>query len=313
MSALRRLPCFVVVGLMLALSLVPRGFAQTASSDNAAALALRDDQIRVVNALLTAFSEVMGPDERAILQETDVRIPMDYDMTRVMAYRDGGRMIEISFGFLGVLIELCDDWILSEYYSAQDPDIYNKYEAYLTYLNGIIDRNERSVGQDPVTPQPFADFAGIPAEVAAEIMSRSDAQEYLGALRMAAIAFVLAHEIGHHVLGHLEAPRADTAAESRARESEADRYAAELTMRVGVPAFGALPALAIFTAAESDVADPDATHPLASCRILEAMIYTVDHLAEDANSAPLFEKSPDMRPGGSQYQTFVTLKNQHCS
>lgn len=313
MIPLRHLALSLVVGLILVFGQTPRCAAQTAASDSAAALAQRDDEIRLVNALLDAFWEVMDADERGILQEIEIRIPMDYDMTRVVAYRDSGRMIEISFGFLGVLIGLCDDFVLSEYYSAQDPGIYDKYEAYLSYLNDIIDRNEQSIGQDPITPQPFAEFAGIPAETATEIMSRSDAQEYGGNLRMAAVAFVLAHEIGHHVLGHVDAPPAESAADSRDREAEADRYAAALTMRAGVPAFGALPALGIFAAAEGDVADPDSTHPLASCRILGAMMYTVDRLAEDETTVQLFERSPDMLPGGAEYNRLMTLMDQHCA
>jgi hypothetical protein len=312
MSTLRRLVCSAAVALGLIVASAPASLAQTASSDNADELAERDKQIRVVNAFLDAVWDVMDEDERAVLREIEVRIPMDYDMTRVIAFRDDGRVIELSFGFLGVLIELCDDWVLSEYYSSQDPAIYDKYEAYLTYLNDVIDQNDRSVGQEPVSPQPFATFAGIPAETVVEIMSQSEAQQYLGALRAAAIAFVVGHEIGHHMLGHVDTAPQSTA-ESRARESDADRYAAALTMRVGMPAFGALPALAIFTAMEGEAAEPDATHPLAACRILRAMMYTVDRLAEDPGSTHLFENSPDMRPGGTQYQALTTQMNQYCS
>jgi len=316
MKAGRRLaPAFAIV-LLFACGLAPLCAAQTAASGSAAALAMRDGEIRLINALLAAFAEVMDPRERAILREIDIRVPMDYDLTRVVAYRDNRdnrRVIEVSFGFLGVLLDACDNWILAEYYAAQDPGIYDKYEAYLAYLNQVIDRNEQAVGREPVRPQPFADRAGIPAEVAAAIMGRSDAQDYDGRLRMAAVAFVLGHELGHHMLGHADAPRARSPAASRDRETEADRYAAALTMRTGVPAFGALPALAFFAAAEGTAADPDATHPLAYCRILGAMMYTVDRLAADRGSASLFQKAPDMLPGRAQYNTLKTQMNQYCT
>lgn len=313
MIALPRLLGLAALASWFALGPLAPSVAQTASSDNAASLALRDDQMRVVNALLDGLWEIMDEDERAIVQEIAVRIPMDYDMTRVVAYRDdGGRVIELSFGFLGVLGELCDDWVLAEYYSSQDPAIYEKYEAYLKHLDDVIDRNSGSGVQDPISPQPFTEFVGIPPEVATEIMTRSDAQQYLGALKAAAFAFVLAHEIGHHILGHVDTPP-QSAADSRERESDADRYAAALTMRVGMPAFGALPALAIFTAAEGKNAEPDATHPLAACRILRAMMYTVDRLAEDPGSTHLFETAPDMRPGGIQYQALTSQMSQYCS
>jgi hypothetical protein len=306
-----RILAFAVIVLLVGGPALPCR-AQTAQSQNAAALAMRDGEIRLINALLRAFAAVMDQRERAILDETDIRVPMDYDMTRVVAFRDGGRVIEVSFGFLGVLLDACDNWILAEYYATQDPGIYDKYEAYLGYLNQIIERNEQAVGQQPETPQAFADWAGIPAAAAAAIMRQSNARDYQGRLRMAAVAFVLGHELGHHMLGHIDAPPAATPAASRDRETAADRYAAALTMRVGIPAFGALPALAFFAAAEGTAIDPDATHPLAFCRILGAMMDTVDRLAADRRYAALFEKAPDMLPGRAQYKTLKTQMNQHC-
>jgi hypothetical protein len=97
-----------------------------------------------------------------------------------------------------------------------------------------------------------------------------------------------------------------------ARETEADRYAAVLTMRARLPAFGALPALAIFTSLEDEFIDPDATHPMASCRMVEALLYTLDRLAEDETTAHLFESDPDMLPGGSRYQFLRTRMNDNC-
>jgi hypothetical protein len=92
---------------------------------------------------------------------------------------------------------------------------------------------------------------------------------------------------------------------SRARETEADRYAAAPTMRARLPAFEGLPALAIFTSL-------DETHPIASCRIVEALLYTLDRLAEDETTAHLFENDPDMLPGGSRYQFLRTRMNETC-
>jgi len=312
MTVIRYLAPVLAIVLMSACGFAPACTAQTAASNSAASLAMRDNEIRVINALLSGFAGIMDSREQAILQDIDVRVPMDYNMTRVVAYRNDRRVIEISFGFLGVLLDVCDNWILAEYYASQDSGIYDKYEAYLAYLNQLIDRNERAVGQKPTAAQSFATWAGIPAEVATAIMERSDVQDYKGRLRMAAIAFVLGHELGHHMLGHVDAPQASSPAESRAREAEADRYAAELTMRTGIPAFGALPALGFFAAAEGTAADPDATHPLAYCRILGAMMYTVDRLAADRKYAPLFEKAPDMLPGRARYNTLMTQMNQYC-
>jgi Zn-dependent protease with chaperone function len=100
---------------------------------------------------------------------------------------------------------------------------------------------------------------------------------------------------------------------SRERESAADRYAAELTMRVGLPAFGALPALALFAAAEGETLDPQASHPLGTCRILAAMLDSVDRLAADERTVHLLDQSPDMMPGGERYEYFRTQMQTNCS
>jgi hypothetical protein len=303
----------MTLALILSISLAHACGAQTDTPNSAASLALRDNEIRISNGILSAFSDVMSPDERAILQEIELRIPMDYDLTRVIAYRQGGRVIEISFGFFGTMVDASNNWVLAQYYATQDPDIFNKYEAYYKYLNDAIDQNEQSIGESHPKLLRFPEFAGIPPETQAQIMSQGEVRDVLVKLEFATIAYVLAHEIGHHVLGHVDAPPAATAAESRERETQADQYAFSLTMRAGFTAFGALPALAFFEAAEGKAVDPDASHPLAYCRIFGAWMYTLDQLAADQKFAPLFEKMPGMLPGAPQYNALKAQLAQDCT
>jgi hypothetical protein len=305
----------MALALILSTCLVQACRAQTDTPNSTASLTMRDNEMRICNAILSSFSDVMSPDERTILQEIELRIPMDYDLTRVVAYRQGGgsRVIEISFGFFGTMIDASNNWTLAEYYTTQDPDILNKYEAYYKYLNDAIDQNEQSPGESHPKLQRFAEFAGIPLETQEQIMGQSEVRDIQVKLEFATIAYVLAHEIGHHVLGHVDAPPAATAAESRKRESLADQYAFSLTMRAGFTAFGALPALAFFEAAEGKAADPDASHPLAYCRIFGAWMYTLDQLAADQKFAPLFEKMPGMLPGAPQYNALKAQLAQDCS
>lgn len=312
MNGSLRLVRAMALALILSIILVHTCGAQTDMPDSAASLNMRDNEIRICNAILSTFSDVMSPDERTILQEIELRIPMDYDLTRVIAYRQGGRVIEISFGFFGTMVDASNNYALAEYYSPRDPDIYNKYEAYYKYLNDAIDQNEQSIGENHPKLQRFAEFAGIPAETQTQIMSQSDVRDFQVKLLFSAIAYVLAHEIGHHVLGHVDAPPAATAAESRERESQADQYAFALTMRAGFTAFGVLPALAFFEAAEGKAADPDASHPLAYCRIFGAWMYTLDQLAADKKFAPLFEKAPGMLPGAPQYNALKAKLALDC-
>jgi hypothetical protein len=300
-----------VVGLCLVAD-TPSCAAQGEETANAASLAERDIRMRILNTVLDQLWNVMDPSEQAILQEVDVRVPMDYDITRVIAYRQDGRVIEISFGFFGLMNALCRDYVLASYYAEQDPNAPHIYENYVDHINSVIDRNDRAIGQDRIELPSFAEFAGIPPEIEAEIMSQGDAEYFSGTLALTAIAFVVAHEVGHHVLGHLDAPPASPA-ESRVHEAEADRYAVELAVRARMPPFGVIPALAIFVAAEEEHADPAATHPPAGCRILDALVATIDLLAGDEATVYLFENDQGMLPGGDKYQSLVGLKSENCS
>src|SRR5215813_5531468 len=101
----------MALALILSVCLVQACRAQTDTSNSAASLAMRDNEMRICNAILSSFSDVMNSDERTILEEVELRIPMDYDLTRVIAYRQGGgRVIEISFGFFGTMIDASNNW-----------------------------------------------------------------------------------------------------------------------------------------------------------------------------------------------------------
>ena len=314
MSTLQSVARAAIVAVALLLCPPSPCIAQDTDSDSAAALGYRDRAMRLINAVLDVFWEVMSEDERAVLQEIDVRMPVDYNITRAVAYRDdSGRVIEVSSGFFGMMSQLCEDDVLREYYLPQDPGINDKFEQYLTSLNQAIDHNEQSFSVEPEPLPRFAPFAGIPDDVAAEIEGRDDYVAAVGNLRMSAIAFVLAHEIGHHLLGHTDRPSPETAEQSRAEETEADRYAGELTLRAGLPAFGAFPALVFFAAAEGETLDPEASHPLAMCRVLDTYLDIADWLAADERLSPLLDLEPDMRPGHAKYQQLVADKQQYCS
>jgi hypothetical protein len=212
--------------------------------------------------------------ERRTLREIEIRIPMDYNVTRVQAFRDesGQRIIEMSFGFLGLLNQLTQDYVFAD--ASGDTDI-DKFEAYLDYLNEMVNRNERMLRKDHI--KSFREYAEIPAEKWEAIVGGEDYDRNVAIMRVSAIAFILTHEIGHHVFGQVDRlPRSPV--ESRRSEAQADRYAVALTLKMGMPALGALPALAFFATHEGGSVNSDATHPLALCRVLEAFTATFDQI-----------------------------------
>jgi len=263
-----------LLGGLFLLSLAQICEAQDTSRSNAAALSLRDDFRRVVNRFCSLALDGMPDLERQILREIEIRIPMDYNVTRVQAFRDesGQRIIEMSFGFLGLEKTLSDDYVFA--LVSSDADL-NKFDAYLDYLNEKVNRNERMLRKDHI--KSFREYAEIPAEKWEAVVGSDDYDRLFPVMSTSAMGFILAHEIGHHVFGHVDRPPRSPV-ESRRYEKEADRYAVALTLKMGIPAFGALPALAFFATHEGEIVSSDATHPLAVCRLLEAFTATLDQV-----------------------------------
>jgi hypothetical protein len=258
------------LGLLFLLGLAEICEAQGTSKGNSTALSQREDFIRVVNLIRSKALDEMPDVERRILREIDIRIPMDQNITRVQSFRDerGQRIIEMSFGFLKVIT------LLSQYCVFADAtgDL-EKFDAYVDYVNEMVDRNERMLGKDHI--KSFQEYAEIPAEKWDAIANGDDYWRNVGLLTASAIGFILTHEIGHHVFDHVDRPQRPPE-ESRLVEAQADRYAVALTMKMGISPLGALPALAFFATHEGQVVESDATHPLALCRVLEAFAATFD-------------------------------------
>lgn len=248
---------------------------------NATALSRRDDFSRLVNRIRSDALDAMPDLERRIVREIDIHIPMDYNITRVQSFRDesGQRIIEMSFGFLMVITKLSGYCI----YADATGD-WEKLDAYLDYVNEMVDRNERMLGKDHI--KSFQEYAEIPAEKWNAIEGRDDYWWNVGALTMSAIGFILTHEMGHHVLDHFDRP-ARSPAESRRNEAQADRYAVALTLKMDISPLGALPALAFFATHEGQRVASDATHPLAVCRVLEAFSATFDQIGFKDDSAKI--------------------------
>jgi hypothetical protein len=261
-----------LLGLLFLLGLAQICEAQGTSRGNATALSRRDDFSRVVNLIRSNALDVMPDLERRTLREIDIRIPMDYNVTRVQAFRDerGQRIIEMSFGFLGIITQL------SEYcYFASESGDFEKFDAYVDYVNEMVDRNERMLRKDHI--KSFQEYAEITAEKWDAIAGRDDYWRNVGVLTASAIGFILTHEIGHHVFDHVDRPPRSPV-ESRRYEAQADRYAVALTLKMGISALGAMPALAFFATHEGERVTSDATHPLALCRLLEAFSATFDQI-----------------------------------
>jgi hypothetical protein len=274
------------LGVLFLLGLAQICEGQGTGRGNATALSKRDDFSRFVNMVRSEALDVMPALERRTLREIDIRIPMDYNVTRVQAFRDesGQRIIEISFGFLGMISALTEEF----YWASESgdclgcPNDIDKFGAYVDYLNEMVYRNERMLRKDHI--KTFQEYAEIPAEKWEAILRRDDYHRNVAVLFMSAIGFILTHEIGHHVFDHVDRPPRSPV-ESRRYEAQADKYAVALTMKMGISALGAFPALAFFATHEDESFRSDATHPLGACRVLEAFKATFDQIGFEYDRA----------------------------
>jgi IrrE N-terminal-like domain len=142
---------------------------------------------------------------------------------------------------MGRTIELSSDALIIEWF-------YNKPGFTSQYMKSVlslaVENDKRAKqGQTPVHIPAPVDFAGWSR--ADKDKFGTDAEIHSSEMKLweGAFSFVLAHEVAHHILGH-EDSEADSPADQRQRETDADAWAIDLLVRKGVsPVAGIIPML----------------------------------------------------------------------
>lgn len=142
-------------------------------------------------------------------------------------------------------------------------------KRYQDYLVRRSERARRAGGVDNMLLRNYASFIGESDEQHARVDS-PELRARMGQCSYEALAFVLAHEIGHMALGH-RSDNTITPKQSRAQERAADEFAISLTQKAGMETLvGGGAILSRFASSEAVFGAADEasrTHPLTECRV----------------------------------------------
>jgi hypothetical protein len=143
-----------------------------------------------------------------------------------------------------------------------------KHEVLIPYIGYVA----RSLNERKTYIKSPASFIGMSMSEIDKLDEPSPEKRQMIAMIANSIAFVLAHEVGHHVLGHYEHPAEGDMERSRQMESEADAWALKRCVKAHVsPLGGMLPIIFdYYTTAYPVKSERKNDHP-ADVRRLRAM------------------------------------------
>lgn len=232
---------------------------------------------RAVDQIIGDFLPQLRPEQRALVTSIDIVVPSSGNFDRVFAVNGpDGRRIEIDVGFIVVMELIQDAAILTSVHGIGDAKTFEKY-AYLVADLFLENSNAYRRGQPRKAIPPYVQVVSVPPARFQPIYSSPDFQNLRVEYKVQTLAVVLGHELGHHLLGHLDADKLAArrnsglteeakSNESRRREASADAFGVDLAIRAGYnPLEAAWPF--IFFAMLGD--DPDITtrsHPDSGCR-----------------------------------------------
>jgi hypothetical protein len=158
--------------------------------------------------------------------------------------------------------------------------------ALREYVRYLVESRQKAGNIDLMTA---TKFFGLPVTPSTE---RDEALHEL--ITVDSLLFLIAHELGHHVAGHVLSP-SKSAAESRNRERQADLFAAQLLR--GLKPSVAVPSIVVlFNFLNSDIyhakASLPASHPEPECRIefLTRYLGFWDEFKKDAKARAAVER-----------------------
>jgi hypothetical protein len=197
---------------------------------------------------------------------------------------DDQRVVEISFGFLVITESVTHGYAVSG--EAEKPQCFINY---LNNLGAALLKNAKA--RQAGNPVGLVPFFGAYArdgrqgceDITSSDLSNKEAFDYIPGGMNAALAFIIGHELAHHVLGHVDNDHTSLLA-SRKAETEADAWAIKQSLRIGVTPTVATPMLLMFASfSGSDLnAELESTHPLGIRRLLHSIDKSIAHMkAED--------------------------------
>lgn len=295
-SPLRRLligAAFVAYGLIVNL--------HVHAQPNEQQLKLRDDVHQLCErSIADAFARIrplIKNDHRGIADRSDLVLLVPYGEFNALAVYEEKRVM-ITWGFCDQLWLALDGMVMAELF----PEYRDKFNPYLRYLSERTLAFERTLKSGKMGEAEILNFplyAGIDIrrigqkEAAIAWKTTADAMPN-------ALAFVIAHEIGHLALEHRPYTKISSRQAHR-QEHEADRFASrimsELIGNEFDPMFSTSLLLLLQREAETS-GRPSATHPPTHCRIGRTMldIGVLDRIKDDPDTSRDYRRRTGYTP-----------------
>ena len=227
----------------------------------------RDAFATVANNYRTAIRQHLPMRDRQILDRIRFKFSPSQEFFAV-AYIDDReqRVIEVSFGFLVLMENITFAYAVSG--EASDEECFWHYldAAGQALLKNTRRRLSGSKQRDLV---PFFHHYVQEDGFGCELISVRDlrnpaARDFIPGGMDSVLAILVGHEVGHHLLGHLDRGAARTLHQSRRFENAADIWAVEHAFSVGINPFPAIPLWAFFSIiGGTDIgAEVESSHPL---------------------------------------------------
>ena len=254
--------------------------------------------------LKKTIEESLPANERATSQDTRLWVPNTLALSHVGAYRDeaGKRTIAINVGMSIRLLELSRAMLLDSKLINDERYLFG-YMRYLAYSDQF--------GGEFIPADQFATrYLGNWFKTAYDQLSPAAVQPQRN-IYANAMAFVVAHEIAHHVLGHLDDPDSSGTAQ-RKREEAADSWAASAIYSAGFTPMASIFTMLLFNEAyeRSEKIGANSTHPAPISRAVTLSKKTVDLLERGASGKVLsptvdIEKARNLLPGSKHLYKLV--------
>jgi hypothetical protein len=232
------------------------------------------------------FIEALSPSDRTLVESIDFRFVPGGGAFDAFATRaqDGTRIVLISSAFVVFQDVAIDAYIVSQEFGLSD-----QYHSYLAYAAEKGTENYALLKSgEPMRPIPmFSTYAHLPRDKIMKFVQTKQYQATIGGFRILSLAYVLGHEIGHHVHGDYGKVDHDV---QRQRENQADLYSTRLMLKGGFSPVGAIPVMMFF-----EEAGGDSDHPPPVCRCMNFMLQGAPVLMADPGFQRYADENPEVR------------------
>lgn len=239
-----------------------------------------DETIRDI---LTRFGSAYDPAERVIALEVDVAVSLDANLygTRAFCGPNGQRSVTVSEVFARSLFMSVDAAAIERTWGPTGFG-WDYVEEVAEVVHGNMLAYERG---SPLSPLPTP-YVGLSDREFRLLDDDPELSMLRGGVYFQSLGFVLAHEIGHHVLGHIDPPsrcdRSRDLATSRSQEADADRWATRLMIDAELSPLSALPSLLLLYGLDREAIRTETArrHPAEVRRIQDVLTSTRDVLRD---------------------------------